>query len=68
MGVEAVLLGALVAEVVREDMLREARKGARGKKSRGGYMGPAAKGGWSAMSVLVTGGVGAAILYSYDLP
>ena len=26
-GVEAVLLGILVAEVVREDMLREARKG-----------------------------------------
>ena len=32
-GVEAVLLGVLEVEVVRKDMLREARKGARGEKS-----------------------------------
>ena len=51
-GAEAVLLAVLVVEVVREDMLREARKGTRGKKSRGGRMGPAVKGGCSSMSVL----------------
>ena len=67
-GAEAVLLAVLAVEVVREDMLREARKGARGEKSRGGHMGPAVKGGCSAMSVLVTRGVAAAILYSYNFP
>ena len=35
-GVEAFLLGALAAEVVREDMLREAGKGAREEKCEGG--------------------------------
>ena len=35
---EAVLLGFLATEVVRKDMLREARKGAEGEKSRGGHM------------------------------
>ena len=67
-GVEAVLLGVLTVEVVREDMLREARKGATGEKSRGGHMGPAVNGGCSVMSVLVTRGVVAAILYSYNSP
>ena len=67
-GVEAVLLRVLPKEVVREDMLRAARKGARGEKSPGGHMGPAAKGGCSAMRVLVTRGVVAAIRYSYNLP
>ena len=32
-----------------DDMLGKARKGARGEKSRGGYIGPAVKGGWSAV-------------------
>ena len=41
---KAVLLFVLGAEVVGEDMLREARNGARGEKSRGGYMG-SVKGG-----------------------
>ena len=50
---EAILLRVLEGEVVGEDMLREARKGARGKTSRGGYMGPVVKGGWLAASVLV---------------
>ena len=53
-GVGAVLLGVLTVEVVREDILREARKGARCEKSRGGHMGPAVNGGWLAVSVLVT--------------
>ena len=44
-GVEAVLLGVLTVEVVRQDILREARKGARGEKSRAGHMGSAANGG-----------------------
>ena len=61
---EAVLLGVLEAEVVGEDMLREARKGARSEKSRRGYMGPAVKGGWLAASV-VTRGVVAGMRYSY---
>ena len=60
--VEAVLLVVLAAEVVREDMLREARKGARGEKPRGGHMEPTVKGGCSAMSVLVTRGIVAATL------
>ena len=44
-GVEAGLLRVLTVEVVGEDMLREARKGARGEKSQRGYMGPAVSGG-----------------------
>ena len=67
-GAEAVLLAVLAAVVVREDMLREAREGARGEKSRGGNLEPAVKGGCSAMSILVTRGVVAAILYSYNFP
>ena len=39
----------LVAGKNEEDMLGEARKRARGEKSRGGYIGPAEKGSWSAM-------------------
>ena len=61
---EAILLAFLAAEGVREDMLREARKGAGGEKLRGGHMEPAVKGDCSAMSVLVTRGIVAAILYS----
>ena len=66
-GVGASLLGVLTAEVVREDMLREARKGARGEKSRVGHMGSAVNGGWLAVSVLVTRDVFAALRYSYNL-
>ena len=66
-GVGAVLLGVLTVEVIQEDMLREARKGARGEKSRGGHMRPAVNGGCSAMSILVKRGVVAAIRYSYNL-
>ena len=61
---EAVLLGVSEGEVVGEDVLREARKGARGEKSRGGYMEPAVRGDWLAASV-VTRGVVAGIRYSY---
>ena len=32
-----------------DDMLGKARKGARGEKLREGYIGPAVKGGWSAV-------------------
>ena len=46
---EAVWFRVLEGEVVGEYMLREARKGARGEKSRGRHMGPAVKGGWSAI-------------------
>ena len=35
-GAEAVLLAVLAAVVVREDMLREAREGARGENRKGG--------------------------------
>ena len=63
-GDEAVLLRVLEGEVVGEDMLREARKGARGENSRGGPMGPVVKGGGLAASVLVTRGVVAGIRYS----
>ena len=63
-GTEAVLLAFLVEEVIREGMLREARKGEGGENSRGGHMVPAVMGGWSAMSVLVTRGVVTTILYS----
>ena len=48
------VLGAEVAEVVKEDMLREARNGARGEKSRGGHM-RSVKGGWLATSVVTRG-------------
>ena len=65
---EAVLLRVLAGEVVEEDMLQEARKEARGEKSRGGHMGPTVIGGWLAVSVLVTRGVVAVIRYSYNLP
>ena len=58
----------MTVEVVREDKLREARKGARGENSRGGYRGPAVNGGWLAVSVLATRGVVAGIRYSYNLP
>ena len=53
---EAVLVPVLakVAEVVEEDMLREARNGARGKKSRGGHI-RSVKGGWLATSVVTRG-------------
>ena len=60
--VEAVLLVVLAAEVVREDMLREARRGARGENSRGGHMEPTVTGGCSVMSVSVRRGIVAAIL------
>ena len=43
--------GDEVAEMVEEDMLREARKGARGEKSRGGYT-RLVKGGWLATSIV----------------
>ena len=68
MEAEAVLLGFLVAEVVREDMLRKARKGAGGEKSRGGHIEPVIKGGCSAISVVVTRGIVAAIRYSCNFP
>ena len=55
---EAVLLRVLAGEVMGEDMLREARKQARGENSRGGRMGRA----------LVTGSVVARIRYSHNLP
>ena len=41
---EAILLAFLAAEGVREDMLREARKGAGGEKLRGGAHGAGGKG------------------------
>ena len=65
---EAVLLKVLAGEVRGEDMLREARKEARGENSRGGHMGPAVNEGWLALSILVTRGVVAGIRYSYNLP
>ena len=51
---EAVLVGILgdeVAEVLGEDILREARHGARGEKSRGGYT-RSVKRGWLATCVV----------------
>ena len=42
---EAALARVLEGKVVREDMLREARKGARDENSRGRHMGPVVKGG-----------------------
>ena len=51
---EAVLLFFLGAEVVKEDMLREARNGARGEKSRGGHI-RSVKGGWLATNVVTRG-------------
>ena len=68
MEAEAVLLGFWAAEVVREDMLREARKGTGGEKLRERHIEPAVKGGCSASSVLVTRGIVAAILYSCNFP
>ena len=68
MEAEAVLLGFLAAEVVREDMLRKARKRAGGEKSRGGQVEPGVRGGCSAISVLVARGIVAAILYSCNFP
>ena len=65
---EAVLLRVLAGEVVGEDLLREARKVARGEKSRAGHMEPAVNEHWLALSVLVTRGVVAGIRYSYNLP
>ena len=65
---EAVSLRFLAAEVVREDMVRKARKGAGGEKSRGGHIEPAVEGGCSAISVSVTRGIVAAILYSCNFP
>ena len=61
-GGEAVLvvlvvgLGNWVAEVLEEDMLREARNGARGEKLRGGRT-QSVKGGWLATSVVTRGAV-----------
>ena len=68
MEAETVLLGFLAADVVREHMLRKARKGAGGEKSRGGHIEPAVKEGCPAISVLVTHGIIAAILYSCNFP
>ena len=68
MEAEAVFLRFLVAEMVREDMLRKTRKGAGGEKSRGGHIEPLAKGGCSAISVVVTRGIVAAIRYSCNFP
>ena len=53
---EAVLVLVLGAEVVGEDMLREARNGARGEKSRGGYV-RSVKGGCLATGVVTRGTV-----------
>ena len=58
---EAVLLRVLAGKVAGEDMLREARKRARGEKSRGGYMDPAVNRGWLVVSILVTRGMVAGI-------
>ena len=49
-------LGDDVAEVLEEDMLREARNGARGEKSRGGAT-RTVKGGWLSTSVVTRGAV-----------
>ena len=46
--VVVLVLGNAVADVVGEDMLREARKGARGEKSRAGAT-RSVKGGWLAV-------------------
>ena len=51
---EAVLVLVLGAEVFEEDMLREARNGARGEKSRGGHI-RSVKGGWLATSGVIRG-------------
>ena len=60
-GVESGLLRVLTVEIVGKDVLREARKGARGEISREGHVNR----GWLAVSVLVTRGVVAAVRYSY---
>ena len=54
--VVVLVLGNAVADVVGEDMLREARKGARGEKSRGRRT-RSVKGGWLATSVVTRGAV-----------
>ena len=51
---KAVLVLVLGAEAVEEDMLREARNGARGEKSRGGRI-RSVKGEWLATSVVARG-------------
>ena len=56
-------LGNTVADVVGEDMLREARKGARGENSQGGAT-RSVKGGWLATNVVTRGAV-AEIRQSY---
>ena len=58
--------GDEVAEVVEEDMLREARNGASGEKSRGGYT-RLVKGGWLATGVVTRGAV-AEIRYYRSVP
>ena len=50
------VLGDEVADVVEEGMLRKARNGARGEKSRGGHT-RSVKGGWLATSVVTRGAV-----------
>ena len=54
--VRVVILGDEVAEVLGEDMLREARNGARGEKSQGGST-RSVKGGLFATSVVTRGAV-----------
>ena len=49
-------LGDGIAEVLEEDMLREARNGARSEKLRGGHT-RSEKGGWLATSVVARGAV-----------
>ena len=51
-----VIFGDEVAEVLGEDMRREARNGARGEKSRGGYT-RSVKRGWLATCVVTRGAV-----------
>ena len=51
-----VIFGDEVAEVLGKDMLREARNGARGEKSRGGYT-RSVKRGWLATCVVTRGAV-----------
>ena len=58
LGAEVLMLdlGDGVAEVLEEDMLREARNGARGEKPRGGRT-RSVKEGWLATSVVTRGAV-----------
>ena len=55
-GVLVLVLRDEVADEVQEDMLREARHGARGEKSQGGHT-RSVKGGWLATSVVTRGSV-----------